>query len=108
MVVPLVLILIGVGQVIYGVGFRTAPVTREEEGPPRPPPMPEPRPAFPFMGGDAPPPPPPPPVPEKLLVTEQESELQLIREVSIGGVTRLSSGELKRTYTGAPPSLCPT
>jgi len=45
---------------------------------------------------------------EKFILTENASELTLIREITFGGVTRLSSGMLWRTYSGAPPSLCPT
>ena len=37
-----------------------------------------------------------------------KSEPALIKEVSIGGVTRDSSGSLKQTYTGKPPQACPT
>jgi hypothetical protein len=47
-------------------------------------------------------------VKQKVILTEETSELALIREVTFGGVTRLSSGVLWRTYTGVPPSLCPT
>jgi len=47
-------------------------------------------------------------VKQKVILTEETSELTLIREVTFGGVTRLSSGVLWRTYTGVPPSLCPT
>jgi hypothetical protein len=36
------------------------------------------------------------------------SEPALIKEVSIGGVARDASGELRRTYTGQPPKFCPT
>jgi len=35
-------------------------------------------------------------------------ETVLIREVAIGGLERDSSGQLKKTYTGQPPSACPT
>ena len=45
---------------------------------------------------------------ETVIITEPESEPTLIREVSFGGVTLLASGELMRTYSGEPPSLCPT
>ena len=41
-------------------------------------------------------------------ITLVESEPELVREVTYGGVTRLPTGETKRTYTGKPPSLCPT
>jgi len=47
-------------------------------------------------------------VKQKIVISEATSELALIREVTFGGVTRLKTGELWRTYTGAPPSLCPT
>lgn len=36
------------------------------------------------------------------------SESSLIQEVSIGGVTRDASGNLRQTYTGEPPQACPT
>ena len=36
------------------------------------------------------------------------SEPQITREVTIGGLIRLSSGTIKRTYSGEPPSFCPT
>lgn len=45
---------------------------------------------------------------QKVITTEDESEPTLIREVTFGGVTLLDSGELLRTYTGQPPSMCPT
>ena len=47
-------------------------------------------------------------VKEKVIVSEPVSEVSLIREVTFGGVTRKAAGVLWRTYTGAPPSLCPT
>jgi len=101
--------------------YHTAPVSEEQEieisigPPPMPgfpggPPFEEPF-GDPSMGG-----PPgmmaPPPFMEKIketiIVTEDESELTLNREVTFGGVTLLASGDIMRTYTGAPPSLCPT
>ena len=36
------------------------------------------------------------------------SEPALIKEVSIGGVTRDTSGNLRQTYTGKAPQACPT
>ena len=42
------------------------------------------------------------------LVAHIEPEWVLVREVTIGGVARLENGELKRTYSGQPPALCPT
>jgi hypothetical protein len=50
----------------------------------------------------------PPAQPEEQTATIVESEPDLVREVSVGGVTRLASGEIKRTYTGAPEKACPT
>jgi len=37
-----------------------------------------------------------------------KSEPALIKEVSIGGVTRDTSGNLRQTYTGKAPQACPT
>jgi hypothetical protein len=37
-----------------------------------------------------------------------EPEWKIVHEVTFGGVVRLANGHLKRTYTGDPPSLCPT
>jgi hypothetical protein len=45
---------------------------------------------------------------EKVIISEPESEPTLMREVSIGGITLLAEGILRRTYSGDPPLLCPT
>jgi hypothetical protein len=37
-----------------------------------------------------------------------EAEIILIREVTVGGVARDHQGKIRRTYTGAAPSFCPT
>ena len=37
-----------------------------------------------------------------------KSEPALIKEASVGGVTRDASGKIKQTYTGEPPEECPT
>jgi hypothetical protein len=42
------------------------------------------------------------------VITLEESEPELVHEVSFGGVARSPEGEVKRTYSGKPPSLCPT
>lgn len=120
MLLPVVLILLGLGQLIYGVGFHVQPVLTEQEAeapPPRPfAPVPPP-----FQSSDdaledsgeviyygEPPLPPAPPL-EPEIVTIQETEPHLIKDVTVGGVIRLASGELKRTYRGdAQPLLCPT
>ena len=43
-----------------------------------------------------------------VLVSKEESESQAVFEITIGGLALLETGELQRTYSGAPPSLCPT
>jgi hypothetical protein len=45
---------------------------------------------------------------EKYLAVQDEPERVLVREITIGGVTRLANGQLKRTYSGKPPLLCPS
>ena len=45
---------------------------------------------------------------EKYSEAQEESEWTVVWEVTIGGVTRLANGQLKRTYSGKPPALCPT
>jgi hypothetical protein len=47
-------------------------------------------------------------VKKTVLRSLEESEPGLMRDVSVGGVVLLPSGELKRTYSGKAPSLCPT
>lgn len=37
-----------------------------------------------------------------------KSEPALIKEASVGGVTRDESGKIKQTYTGKAPEACPT
>ena len=122
--VPLALLAGGLASGVYGVAHHTAVVSQEQEieidlapppgvgpagaegfGPP----------GFGPPGQDFGAPPPwlaPPPglskVKEKVVLSEAASELTLIREVTFGGVTRLSSGVLRRTYSGESPSLCPT
>jgi len=46
---------------------------------------------------------------KKTIVTTDELEPRILREVSVGGVTLAASGEILRTYTGEEgPALCPT
>jgi hypothetical protein len=47
-------------------------------------------------------------VTEPYVDVHEESEWMIVREVTVGGVTLLTDGHLKRTYSGKPPSLCPT
>ncbi len=35
-------------------------------------------------------------------------EPAIIRDVTVGGLVRLDSGAIRRTYSGKPPSACPT
>ena len=111
---PLLVFAGGIASLVYGVGFHTATVAEEQEVevPLLPPPgfvdpglpfggMPE-APAFPGTPGF------PSKTKEKVVITVNEPESRLIREVTIGGVTRRGSGELWRTYRGEPPALCPT
>jgi hypothetical protein len=134
MLVPCCLLLAGVASVVHGTRFHATTVLEEQEveitipspGPflpsapfGQPPPLGEPPPfgeARPFDG--SPPFGPSQPfggqqpfltkIKEKVLVPMNEPEWKLVREVTIGGVVLLPSGELKRTYSGKAPSLCPT
>jgi hypothetical protein len=46
---------------------------------------------------------------KKVIVTIDEPEPKVIREVSVGGLTLTASGEIQRTYSGDEgPALCPT
>ncbi len=45
---------------------------------------------------------------EKYTELSQQPESVVVREVTYGGVVRLGNGHLKRTYSGKPPTLCPT
>ena len=45
---------------------------------------------------------------ERYTVAVADPEWRLVREATFGGITRLENGELKRTYSGKPPALCPT
>jgi hypothetical protein len=110
-ILPAILIVAGLAILVYGAGFRAVPVLVEQEEKafersPMPPSfMEEP------SGPGAPPrffePPPPPPA-RKILVAEVDPEWRLIRDVTIGGLARLPSNEIRRTYSGEGPALCPT
>jgi hypothetical protein len=118
-VVPAALVIGGVASLIYGAIYHSAPVFEEQETKTTieiptglPPPgsfgtVPLPNGGAPFGG--------PPLFFEKKvvtridLVTVVESEPELMREVSVGGIALLDSGELKRTYSGGKgPALCPS
>jgi len=95
---PVVLVLAAAGLVVYGAAFHSRQVLMDREVR-----LPDAlmggRGAFSPPGGFG-------RMVESIIL--EESEPELIREVTFGGVTRLDTGETKRTYTGQPPSLCPT
>ena len=99
--VPAILLaLVGVAFVAYGVSFHARSVLLPQE--PKPPPV-VPKGLFPFLRPGA--------VPQAEQTQPAfviEPEPRLIREVTVGGVTRTQAGELKRTYAGEAPKLCPT
>ena len=125
LILPALLLVGGIASLIYGAKYHTAPVVEEKEievslAPPM---------GDGFLPGFEGPPGFPPPLegppglmspmielPPELMkqkqiisITKEEPESILIREITVGGVALLDSGELKRTYSGeAPPSLCPT
>lgn len=47
-------------------------------------------------------------VTETYVESSEEWEPTIVWEVTIGGVMRMANGQLKRTYSGQPPALCPT
>ncbi|MBN1908724.1 MAG: hypothetical protein JW818_03210 [Pirellulales bacterium] len=47
-------------------------------------------------------------VTQVISVKKIDTEMTVLRDTTIGGVAMLETGELMRTYTGTPPSLCPT
>jgi len=47
-------------------------------------------------------------VTERVVLDEWKPEWVVVRDVTVGGVARLENGQLKRTYSGKPPALCPT
>jgi hypothetical protein len=120
-ILPGLLITGGLASLIYGALFHSARVLEDHETQTTievpsefpPPPMDGPSagpPSFPDgtpFGG-------PPSFVKKTvtqieLVTAVESEPELTREITFGGVARLDSGELKRTYSGTKgPALCPS
>jgi hypothetical protein len=149
----ILLLLAGVGMVVYGAAFHSLPLRVEEEreyevlvpgpilpfGPPSGPPeaLPAPgpsdnpfetpgagRPADKMSANENPFEPSPqspqdsqgtlPPglvtkkITERVVSDEWMPEWVVVREVTFGGVARLENGQLKRTYSGKPPALCPT
>jgi hypothetical protein len=111
---PLLVFAGGIGCLVYGIGFHTASVAEEQEiEVPIPPPPTFIGPGQPFEGMPGGPAFPgfpsfPSKAKEKVIVTADNSEPRLIRDVTVGGLILLASGEIRRTYSGEAPSLCPT
>ena len=49
-----------------------------------------------------------PAAPEPVLVDTELPEPAVTRDVTVGGIIRLATGELRRTYAGEAPDQCPT
>jgi hypothetical protein len=45
---------------------------------------------------------------EKYVESQKEPEWIIVYESTFGGIARLANSQLKRTYSGKPPALCPT
>ncbi len=111
---PILLGLAGVSLLVYGAAFSQHEVFYEEKTVPEAPPPEPPPPPFIRPGpGGAPPPfikSPPRPPQEAMIIVKPitEREAKLVLEATRGGVTLTKDGKLKRTYSGAPPSGCPT
>ena len=98
---PILLGLAGFSLLVYGSAFSQHQVHFDEEVIPIPPPEP---PLPPWVKR----PPRPPQMPFIVLKNLTEPEANLVLEATRGGVMRMEDGRLKRTYSGAPPSGCPT
>ncbi|MEN6495563.1 MAG: hypothetical protein ABFD16_14885 [Thermoguttaceae bacterium] len=119
--IPSLLLLGGIAAVVYGTAYRVIPVSEEQEVEktiviPSPFGMPGFNDSMAGPGAEGQPQESDNPfaseftqkVKQTIVVTHKEPEPRLIHEVTFGGVIRLASGELRRTYTGDPPSLCPS
>jgi hypothetical protein len=125
---PLLVLAVGITALVHGVKNHTTHVFEEREieitlAPPAPfapgippgfggPPGLDMGRGFDGAPGAMPPFGAPPPelqkVKQKIFVGTDESEMAIVRDVTIGGLALLDSGDLRRTYSGQPPSLCPT
>jgi hypothetical protein len=95
------LCLVGTACVIHGAARHEREVLVDQKV--------EPPPGFGVPGPDAPFwAPRPPPVATTRTIGIGQSEPQIVRDITVGGLVRLETGELKRTYTGKAPSLCPS
>jgi hypothetical protein len=123
------LLVVGVASLVYGAKYHIQQVYEEQEieislelpgmempgmegMPPGMPGMDDP-----LLGGQppidpmmpfAPIPPEKQTIKQQVLVCKEEPEGILTRDVTIGGLVLFEGTALKRTYSGEPPSLCPT
>jgi hypothetical protein len=116
---PIVMLGLGIASLVWGAKHHILEIYEEQEieisiAPPPEMMQPMSPPGFPggpdggmepFMAG---PPPELQTVTQIVLVSIEEPESQAVFEITIGGLALLETGELQRTYIGAPPSLCPT
>ncbi|MGD0654008.1 MAG: hypothetical protein ABSA16_06655 [Thermoguttaceae bacterium] len=111
-ILPGLLIIVGLASLNYGSRFHFVPVLTEQktevtiEIPDISPQIPPPFPGDQQFGG-------PPQIRKQTVQKTEEvainiSEPDLVRDVTVGGVVLNKSHELKRTYSGKAPSLCPT
>jgi hypothetical protein len=103
---PVLLVCLAVSGLVFGYAYNYANVKVEKQIKKPPPPQPPPR-RNPYGRRM---PPPPPPKPRTVTVTEtiKEPEYAIVLEATRGGLILLDSGTFKRSYSGAPPSGCPT
>jgi hypothetical protein len=111
-ILPALFVIGGLGSLIYGAFFHSVPVLEEQKSRTTVDvPIAFPSESSPFPGGQ---PFEGPPQFRKQTVEKtvtniiNESEPELNRDLSVGGVALIDSGKLKRTYSGKAPSLCPT
>lgn len=114
LVPPIILLALGAAAVYYGARLNAKTVEVQEEMTVKIPAPPQPKiPGMSMFGGSPrPQPPAPPPRKEKVWVELVLSELDMVKDVTVGGLTLVRSGEdkglIRRTYFGDMPSLCPT
>jgi hypothetical protein len=117
--VAALMVVLGAAAIVYAAALHVVPVVVEPPAAPPAPSVEEPSapaaaapsvedlfPPAPFSEGPSPPA--AQPEPAKELAAVSESEPNLVREVTVGGVVRTPAGEIKRTYSGSAPALCPT
>jgi hypothetical protein len=101
-----IMVVLGAAAVVYAAAFHVIPVLVDQAPPSQTEPAETPD-AAPAAVETPPAQSPQAPAPA-LTILIGEPEPLLVREVSVGGVARLPSGEIKRTYAGSAPPQCPT